>query len=175
MKSVFQSLCESLAEQNHKNNQFRKAAHCMSGAFCSALRVYMNAPEKWFTKENEERSYVSLRQVNERWEVIESAISPVSSMRFVNNFYIFQIVVVLEPAQNSSQKDIYAFNCGIKPQSELVCRLFIEKPGTQERNEFECSPTENPGDNARTDFSEPVEHVVDLLREMVAVDPFSQQ
>ena len=172
--SLFQQLCESMQEAEKRQYAFFDAARRMSFHFAESLREHIDAPREWATPTDAEKPdpktgpYITPIPVDEHWNEVQREGHPFASM-YINKdkFFLFHLMVMLERGEKIFPKSVYKFKCGVRPQANDSCLLFVAHAhgGDQQIKEFPCDKDSG--------FIEPAKYVVQLLRQLLEADIFA--
>ena len=163
--SIFEELCHSMQEAEKRQHDFFTTARNMSFDFADCLRNYMESPEKWMNLEEigkpnpDTKQYIYPVSVDKHGNEVDNDGHPFANMYVTSDkFYLFKIAVTLEKGTKIYPKAVYKLACGVRPQANNKCRLFVAYTFGDDphKKELQC-------DNS-TGFVEPSKYAVELLQ-----------
>lgn len=176
--SIYSDLCTVMADTQDKNEDFRRKAQSMAGSFADALHKHIGAPKSWVLEVDGHKTdnpYVSAVPVDENGVEYRADTPSLAAMSFTqDNFYRFKLVLVLERSPESFPKNLHMIPCGVRPEKDGSCMLFVELPGIPQHRIFHCTAFDPLKKSAaqHIDYTTPVEYCVELVNTWFSFDPF---
>lgn len=176
--SIYSDLCNAMKDAQAKNEDFRRKAQNMAVSFSDALRKYIDAPTSWVREIDEhktEEPYVFAVPIDENGVEYKVGTPPLADMSFTqDNFYRFKLVLVLERSPESFPKNLHMIPCGVRPEKDGSCMVFVELPGIPQHRIFHCPilDVSKAGGTPPCDYNAPVKYCVELVKTWFSFDPF---
>lgn len=176
--SIYSDLCTAMTNAQDKNKDFRRKAQSMASSFADALHKHIGAPESWSLEvdgHKKDNPYVSAVPVDENGAEYRADTPSLAAMSFTqDNFYRFKIVLVLERSPESFPKNLHMIPCGVRPEKDGSCMLFVELPGIPQHRVFHCPSLDVRNDGALLycNYDAPVQYCVELVKAWFSFDPF---
>lgn len=176
--SIYSDRCTAMTDAQDKNEDFRRKALHLAGSFADALHKYFGAPKSWVRDVDAQKTnspYVSAVPVDENGDEYRSDTPPLAAMSFTpDSFYRFKLVLVHESSTESYPKNLHIIPCGVRPENDGSCKLFVELPGIPQHRVFHCPAlyVRNDGKAFICNYDAPVKYYVELVKSWFSFDPF---
>ena len=176
--SIYSDLCTAMTDAQDKNEDFRRKAQSMASSFADTLHKHIGAPKSWSLEvdgHKKDNPYVSAVPVDENGAEYRAETPSLAAMSFTqDNFYRFKLVLVLERSPESFPKNLHMIPCGVRPEKDGSCMLFVELPGIPQHRIFHCPVFDVPKKDttSRCDYDAPMKYCVELVRAWFSFDPF---
>ena len=176
--SIYSDLCIAMTDAQDKNEDFRRKAQSMASAFADALHKHIGAPKSWSLEvdgHKTDNSYVSAVPVDENGAEYKAGTPSLAAMSFTqDNFYRFKLVLVLERSPESFPKNLHMIHCGVRPEKDGSCMLFVELLGIPQHRIFHCTLLDIRNDGALLywNYEDPSKYCVELVKAWFSLDPF---